>query len=251
MNTFAQKQDRFPRPASLAPRSVSRNLSESNLTVSESNQRAVPILNLQRTIGNQAVQRLFRASAKKPEEFRVKNEPPSQISRVTSNVLQRERLTVKAEPPYTEEDDPYHPLTTTGHAYLELKHDQEDQPIARGFYPEWIHASPNDKSLALETFFGLDVPGEVRNDRNHAWTVRQDYEIDIDAYARALGRAEGLRALPPDYNLYSYNCVHFVEEIAQAAGVSLPNLPGIEEPIDLARRLSREGGELEPHGEVR
>jgi hypothetical protein len=164
------------------------------------------------------------------------------------------RLTVKAEPPVSaSESNLWHTVTNFGHAFLELRENPEAVPVVRGFYAE-SYGRPSgargssaqlDDDIALVA--GDDVPGMVRDEPNHPWTARLEYRIDSAGYDRARELVEGMRAHPPSYNLYSFNCVHFVRYIAAAAGVTIPNLLLIDDPVDLAEHLLGEGGEVEGH----
>jgi hypothetical protein len=164
-------------------------------------------------------------------------------------------LTIKATPPVSRrEAGPYLPYSTTGHAFVELDRDPDDpaeRPVAWGFYAEWEGTPDPPAGEVFLTGIGLPVPGEVRRDTGAAWAARRDHEIDGAAFQRAVAEVAEWQQERPDYQLFDRSCIHFVRAVAGQAGVTVPDLPGVDEPSDLVRHLLQTGGEREPHLQAR
>ena len=87
------------------------------------------------------------------------------------------------------------------------------------------------------------VPGEVKSpDDSHSPTAMHTYEVEQAQAEKVVAAAEEQRKSPPDYNLFTHNCVHFCAEMAAQAGVSPPSfkgLLGIANPASLASGIAQ------------
>ena len=149
------------------------------------------------------------------------------------DVIQREALYVRSKRPSAS--------STTGHAYITLE-DEQNRRQSWGFYavcaagPLGAEACTNAEILHML----VGAPSVVRSDSGTTFDDSIRYPITEDRYRTALSLVRYRRRTPPAYNLISYACVHFVQDIARCAGISIPNLPGIDEPADLSRYIRRE-----------
>jgi len=149
------------------------------------------------------------------------------------DVIQREALYVRSKCPSAS--------SSTGHAYITLEDDQNRRQ-SWGFYaacaggPLGAQACTNGEILRML----VGVPSVIRSDNGSTFDDSIRYLITEDRYRTALSLVQSLRGSPPAYNLINYACVHFVQQIARSAGISIPNLPGIDEPADLSRYIRQE-----------
>ena len=146
--------------------------------------------------------------------------------------VRRELLTVHAQRPG--------PGTSTGHAFVTM---EDAQGVKRGWglYPAYVECGrrmlTDGEALHI---LAWNVPGEVCNDVNHEDDAKVDYQINAAAYQRAATYADRKQASPPPYDFFFHSCVHFAREVAEVAGVTVPDLPGVDEPEDLAAHLREE-----------
>jgi len=74
----------------------------------------------------------------------------------------------------------------------------------------------------------------------HGWTWRLIYEVDTATWNRVGAFVDERSANPPFYNLFTNNCVDFIQDVANSAGVTLPDssgLFGISDPQKIVDHL--------------
>ncbi len=122
---------------------------------------------------------------------------------------------------------------TAGHAFVQMipmaGPQVGNQNLVYGFYP------------AGNNPFGA---GKVRNDSKRPWDFCITYNVTPAQYNAAAGTINADIAAPPGYNLFSNNCVDWVNKVTAAAGIALPNTKnraGIDDPNALWSSLNSIG----------
>ncbi|HTM20933.1 MAG TPA: hypothetical protein VL172_10505 [Kofleriaceae bacterium] len=86
------------------------------------------------------------------------------------------------------------------------------------------------------------VPGKVLHpDTEHAPNAIKTYEIDAKQAGKLTKAANDKEASPGSYNLFTYNCTTFVQDMARHAGVPVPSAStlGVANPNDLFQAIEK------------
>ncbi len=192
------------------------------------------------------------ADAKKPDKVRTELLDPQSWNRyayVTNNPLKyadweglEKILVVYVQQPVPGTSKTYQQKgldTITGHAFIGLKDTTAHTETKAGFYP---------KSGVIPEI-STTTTGEVRDDSNHSWNVKQEYKITDDQYnavQQSISNDKGDTNL--QYDLDTNNCTDWVMDTAAIAGVTLPDATGTwpggggESPGPLGQEVAAQPG---------
>lgn len=147
--------------------------------------------------------------------------------------VQRESITLRAKAPDA--------VSSTGHAFVILE-DGKGKDVGRGLYPACTKCgnAQCDTSTLLKMGVGVDVPGEICGDLNHRYDKSIDYAISKKVYTKIKKRADADMKNPPAYDLLSYNCVDYLRSLAKLGGVTVPDFPGVDEPVEVTAHIQRQ-----------
>ena len=87
-------------------------------------------------------------------------------------------------------------------------------------------------------------PGRIKNDSRRPWDQRICYTVTVAQYNAAAAKVNTKQAAPPKFNLLSANCVDWANDVAMAAGLTLPDTNwfiGIDTPGQFGRSLKAIG----------
>jgi VCBS repeat-containing protein len=94
-----------------------------------------------------------------------------------------------------------------GHTFIgvvSFANPQQPDTTIRGFYPA---------VLRLNVVRGDTVPGQVLDDSRHVWTVAAAWQINQQQYQAIVRQFAADQAMPPNYNLYTYNCTNWAFDV--------------------------------------
>lgn len=106
-----------------------------------------------------------------------------------------------------------------GHAFVSLIHiNLETMDIENNSYGLY----PAEKTGIIK---GENVKGQIKDDSDSYYDNSFTFFITKEGYQKAKDYADVKKDNPPDYNLYTNNCVDFSISISKKAGIDIPNLP--------------------------
>jgi RHS repeat-associated protein len=126
----------------------------------------------------------------------------------------------------------------TGHSFIGLKDTTAHTETKAGFYPK-----------DTVTPVSPTTTGELKDDSNHSWNVKQEYKITDDQYnavQQSISTDKGDTNL--QYDLNTNNCTDWVMDTAGKAGITLPDATGTwpdgggQSPGPLGQELKQQPG---------
>lgn len=158
-----------------------------------------------------------------------KNSVPS------DNFIQREAIYIRSLQPGAS--------SSTGYAFVTME-DARNREESWGFYPVCASGPLGSRGCSDWELFkmGINValPGHVKHETSPSFDYSIRHTLTPTKYHSAKSTIRALRRSPPDYELWSYNCVDFVRTIASTVGISIPDFPGIDEPDELSAYIRQE-----------
>ena len=92
----------------------------------------------------------------------------------------------------------------------------------------------------------VGVPGIVCADRGHSFTSSLDYQITEDQFRAIKYFADEKRSNPPEWYLFTYNCVDFATQAARTGGIEPPSSGWfVFTPAELEQNILRAPQEYE------
>jgi hypothetical protein len=126
----------------------------------------------------------------------------------------------------------------TGHSFIGLKDTTAHTETKAGFYPK-----------DTVTPISPTTTGQVKDDSNHSWNVKQEYKITDDQYNAVQQSISTDKAdTNLQYDLNTNNCTDWVMDTAGKAGVTLPDATGTwpdgggQSPGPLGQELKQQPG---------
>lgn len=153
----------------------------------------------------------------------------------SNNYIQKEAMFIRSLNPGA--------ISSTGHAFVTMENAQ-NQRDSWGFYADCAAGPLGTQGCSDWELFQMGisvaVPGHVKHETSPSFDSSIRHSITSAQYNTANSRILALGRNPPDYDLWSYNCVDFVRTIANTVGISIPDFPGIDEPEELSAYIRRE-----------
>jgi hypothetical protein len=131
------------------------------------------------------------------------------------------------------------PNADHGHSWVELTLDEDttDAIIAPNLqvYLSTMGFHPVDNADKGQILNGISVPGYIalgtaEDEQDYLTPAWQKYHILIDPLYIALPEIDSAYKNPPDWNLYTYNCVNFAIQVGEAMDVSTMDDSGLCTP---------------------
>lgn len=132
----------------------------------------------------------------------------------------KKTLTIYVDQPGKGEDDDAYEINggsvDVGHTFGSLEDTDTGEKTTKGFYP----------SNPVNPFTNKKVAGEIRDDSNHPYDVKKEFELTDEQYESAKNKIKADMKKPPEYDLDKKNCTDWGEDIAESGGQKIPDTKG-------------------------